>query len=92
MHSFLLCFIPLFVAIDPVGLLPVFVSVTTGYTPQRRRRLVAEAVPTAAVIGVAFFLLGRLLLGYLNIGVADLRIAGGALLFMYALVDLFVPG
>lgn len=90
--DFLLCFIPLFVAIDPLGMLPVFCSVTTGYDRARRRKLVLQAVPTALFIGAGFFVLGGPVLDFLNIALADLQIAGGAILFVFSLLDLIITG
>lgn len=90
--SLTLCLIPMFVAVDPVGLVPVFVSVTGSMTATQRRRVVLQAVPTALAIGVAFIILGRSVLQFLGVGLADLQIAGGALLFIYAMMDLIVPG
>lgn len=92
LDAFLLCFIPLLVAIDPLGMAPVFLSVTSGFDTAQRRRLVAHALPTAAAIGVSFFLLGPTLLGYLGVAITDMQIAGGGLLFIFAMLDLFIPG
>lgn len=92
MEAFLLCFIPLFVAIDPLGMVPVFVSVTAGMDASERRRLVMQAIPTALAIGLGFFLLGSPLLHFLGIGLSDMQIAGGVLLFVYAVMDMFIPG
>lgn len=92
LQSFLLCFVPLFVAMDPLGLVPVFVSITAGYDAAGRRKLVMQAIPTAGVIGLLFFALGSPLLKMLRVEVADMQIAGGALLFVYAMMDLFVAG
>jgi multiple antibiotic resistance protein len=89
---FLLCFIPLFVAMDPPGILPVFFRLTAGCNAQQRKRLVLQAIPAAALIGLVFFSLGRPILSFLHIQVFDLQIAGGVLLFLYALMDLVVPG
>jgi multiple antibiotic resistance protein len=92
MREFMLCFIPLFVAIDPLGMVPIFVNVTADATAAGRRKLVMQALPTAGAIGVGFFLLGPWLLGFLNIQISDMQIAGGVLLFVYAMMDLFLPG
>ena len=92
LDAFLLCFIPLFVAIDPVGLLPIFASVTLGKSPAERRSLVLKAVPVALIIGVSFYLLGPHLLRFMNIRLSDLQIAGGILLFLFAMLDLVLPG
>lgn len=92
MKEFLLCFIPLFVAMDPPGILPVFFRLTAGCTSAQRKRLVMLAIPSATAIGLIFFVAGRPILDFLHIKVFDLQIAGGILLFLYALMDLVVPG
>lgn len=91
-QSFVLCFVPLFVAMDPLGLVPVFVSITAGNDAAARRKLVMQAIPAAGVIGLLFFALGSPLLKMLRVEVADMQIAGGALLFVYAMMDLFIAG
>jgi multiple antibiotic resistance protein len=91
-ESFLLCFIPLLVAIDPVGLLPIFTGVTIGRTPPQRRALVLRAIPVALAIGVVFFSFGFRVLRFMNIELSDLQIAGGILLFIFAMLDLVLPG
>lgn len=92
MNEFLLCFIPLFVAMDPPGILPVFFRLTAGCNSQQRRKLVLLAIPSATAIGLIFFVAGRPILDFLHIKVFDLQIAGGILLFLYALMDLVIPG
>ncbi len=90
--SFLPHFIPLFVAMDPVGLLPVFLSLTHGMDDRRRRAVTFEAVTTAGVVALAFMFLGNAVFAYLNITAADFRIAGGVLLLVLAVTDLLTPG
>lgn len=92
MRAFLLCFVPLFAAIDPPGLAPVFLSVTASKDRPARRRLVVQAITAAFFIGVAFFLGGLTLLNFLGVTVADMRVAGGGLLFIFAMMDLFMTG
>ncbi len=92
MEAFLLCLIPLFVAMDPPGLIPVFLNITQGFTAAQRRRITLQAVPTALAIAVVFILVGRPLLSFLKIDIPDLQIAGGIILFVYALMDLMVAG
>ena len=43
MKDFWLCFVPLFVAVDAIGILPMYVGLTQGIDQARRRKLVAEA-------------------------------------------------
>jgi multiple antibiotic resistance protein len=89
---FLQTFIPLFVAIDPFGMIPIFLGVTDGMSDRRRRRVTFEAVTAATIICLAFMFLGESLFGFLNIRDFDFRIAGGVLLLVLAVYDLLVPG
>lgn len=88
MKDFWLCFVPLFVAVDAVGVLPMFVTLTEGTDPIRRRGIVFQSVTTASVVAVAFLWLGPVLLRFLGISVPDFMIAGGILLLAIALSDL----
>ncbi len=91
-HTFLSFFIPLFVAIDAPGMVPVFLAVTGGMTETRRRRLSFEAVSAAIIFAVTFMFLGNGLFEILSISANDFRIAGGILLLVLAVIDLIIPG
>ena len=71
MH-FLETFIPLFVAIDPLGLLPVFLSLTATLQLPRRRAVTYEAAISALTISLTFMFLGNLIFRFLSISVARL--------------------
>jgi multiple antibiotic resistance protein len=88
----LLAFIPLFVAVDAVGLLPVFVSLTQGLNAQERRRVIYQSTLTGGLLAVGFVFLGRALFRLLGIAMGDFMIAGGAILFCIAMIDLLSPG
>ena len=92
MSNFLLVFIPLLVAIDPLGLVPLFLSVTEGMTPERRRRTSFEAVTASLVICLVFMFLGGAIFNFLGIADYDFRIAGGTLLLVLAIYDLLHRG
>ena len=92
MKEFWLCFVPLFVAVDAIGVLPLFVSMTEGLPADRLRKVVAQSVVTAATVALAFLLFGPLLLRFMGITVADFMIAGGLLLLVIALNDLLSGG
>ena len=87
-QNFLLAFIPLFVAIDVLGTLPLFLGLTEGITEKRRKRLVIDATLTALVISLAFLGSGKLLFSFLGITENDFRIAGGLVLLVLAINDL----
>jgi len=89
MKSFILAFIPLFVAVDAVGVLPMFINLTEEISePQRFRKIVIQSILTATIVAVLFLILGSVLLRALGITVEDFMIAGGVLLFAISLRDL----
>lgn len=82
-------FATLFVVIDPPGLVPLFIALTTGMDTAHRRRLAQRACIIAAVLLTLFGLFGEALLGFIGISMPAFRIAGGILLFLTALDMLF---
>jgi multiple antibiotic resistance protein len=87
-QNFLLAFLPLFVAIDVLGTLPLFLGLTEGITENRRKRLVIDATLTALAISLIFLASGKLLFSFLGITENDFRIAGGLVLLVLAINDL----
>lgn len=88
MKEFWLCFIALFVAVDAIGVVPLFVSLTDGLPAQRLRAVIIQSVVTASLVALFFLNLGPGLLRYLNITVSDFMIAGGLLLLAISFSDL----
>jgi multiple antibiotic resistance protein len=88
MYEFWLCFIPLFVAVDIVGVLPIFVALTEGLDEPRVRRVIIDSIVTALAVAIAFLALGPVLLKFLGINVSDFMIAGGLLLLVISLNDI----
>ena len=88
MKEFWLCFVPLFVAVDAIGLLPAFLSLTRNVEEWRVKQVIYHSVLTASLVALLFLALGTLILELLGITVADFMIAGGILLFVLALGDL----
>jgi len=82
-------FATLFVVIDPPGLVPMFIALTTGLDPARRRRMALRACIIATILLTLFGLLGESVLGFIGISMPAFRIAGGILLFLTALDMLF---
>jgi multiple antibiotic resistance protein len=87
---FLDSFVILFVVIDPVGLAPIFATITHGGTSEYRRRMALRGTFIAAVILFVFVLCGAALLRALGIGMPAFQIAGGVLLFLIAVDMVFV--
>ncbi len=92
LRTFLLAFIPIFVAIDAVGLLPFFVMVSHSRRPAERARLLSQSLLTALALGLVFLFLGKAVFRFLGIEMGDFMIAGGGILFAIALVDLLGAG
>ncbi len=89
-RELLLSFIPLFVAVDAVGVLPFVLTMTEGLTPRQRTRAVRSAMLTALGLGLGFLVLGRLVFSALGITVSDFLVAGGLLLLVLAFRDIVV--
>jgi multiple antibiotic resistance protein len=89
MKSFLLAFIPLFVAIDPVGTLPFFLGLTQGFSAQEKRTLAFQAVVTAFLTGISFGIFGHMIFAFLGITSSDFQIAGGLLLLILSVREMF---
>jgi len=82
-------FATLFVVIDPIGLAPMFLALTQGMSPARRRSLAIRACAVAAAVLTLFGLFGSALLDGMGISLDAFRISGGMLLFLIAVEMLF---
>lgn len=74
----------LFVTVDPIGLAPIFLALTPGWSRAARRVVAVKASAVAFGILLAFALVGNSLLGFLGISLSAFRVAGGLLLFWIA--------
>ncbi|WP_281982856.1 MarC family protein [Thalassorhabdomicrobium marinisediminis] len=88
--SFLItAFVALFVVIDPIGLAPLYVALTAGMSPAKRRAIGIRACAVSIAILFVFSLAGNDILEFAGISMPAFRIAGGILLFLTALDMLF---
>lgn len=85
---FLQAFIPLFVAIDPIGLAAIFLGLGQNIAAERRQKIADQAVWTGGLVALGFLLLGKSVFAALGISVGDFQIAGGLILFILAAKDL----
>jgi multiple antibiotic resistance protein len=90
-NNILHAFIPLFVAVDAFGILPMFVALTEGMDAKEKNQVVIQSIWTASVVAIIFILVGKLIFRYLGIEVADFMIAGGAILFCISISDIINP-
>lgn len=92
LQKFLEVLIPLVVAVDPLGMIPVFVGMTAHLTPRRRLQVSLEAIGTGLIVCVGFMFLGHAMFRFLMISDTDFRIAGGIILLVLAILDLLIMG
>jgi len=85
----LTAFVTLLVVVDPIGVAPMFVALTSGQDETRRRATLARAVLIALGVTLFFLLAGRPLLALLGVSVHAFAISGGILLFATAMPMLF---
>ncbi|MGZ8743609.1 MAG: MarC family protein [Nocardioides sp.] len=78
-------FVTLFVIMDPVGTIPIFLSLTRGRSTATIRRAAWQAVAVSFGVIVAFAFFGQQILSYLHISLPALQVAGGLLLLLVAL-------
>ncbi|MEN6466047.1 MAG: MarC family protein [Syntrophaceae bacterium] len=88
MTEFWLSFLPIFMAVNAIGLIPIFISFTIDLHEEQIHKIILETVITAAAVALVFLAIGSFLFRILGITVSDFMIAGGALIFVIALTDL----
>jgi len=88
LEKFLQAFIPLFVAIDPIGLAAIFLGLGQGVPLATRQKIAHQAAWTACGVCLIFLLLGQTIFSALGITSSDFQIAGGLILFILAARDL----
>lgn len=81
----------MWVLVDPIGTVPVFLAVTSGAGKQHRRMIAVRAVAIAALILLFFIIAGKIVLQALGIPLTSFQIAGGIVLFLFALTMVFGP-
>jgi multiple antibiotic resistance protein len=87
-ETFLLAFIPMFVAFDALGIIPMFLGLTDTIDKEGRKKLTIQASFTALIICLAFLFIGNAIFNFLGITVNDFRIAGGLILLIISINDL----
>lgn len=91
-EKFLVAFIPVFVAIDPIGLVALFMGLGTSASPQQRKHQAVLGIFTGLGVAIGFIFLGKIIFSALGITVADFQIAGGLILLILATRELVTFG
>ncbi len=79
----------LFLVLDPVGNVPLFFALTSGFSEEEREKVFAESVLVASALLVAFVALGPPLLERYGVEMSDFKVAGGLVLLLVALMGMF---
>jgi len=87
-HQYVEIFAAIIVIVDPLGLLPIFISITADETERERARTARVAVIFAAVVMIVGSLVGGPVLKFFGISIASFRVAGGLLILILALAML----
>lgn len=88
MTAFWLSFLPVFMAVNAIGVIPIFLGLTINLHENQIHKIILETVITATAVALVFLAVGSMLFRVLGITVSDFMIAGGALIFVIALTDL----
>ncbi len=87
--EFLIVFIPMFIVIDPFGVMPIYLVLTKDMSPAERSKTLKYAITFGASLLVGFALLGKVILDYLSVSIDALRVAGGLLLLVIGVMMLY---
>lgn len=88
MNPYIESFLPLFVAINALGIIPVYLALTEQMMPPQRRRLTLQAVATSSLLATLILFAGQLIFSLLGITVNDLRVGGGLILLVLSISNL----
>ena len=78
-------FITIWVIIDPIAALPIFIGLTTAFDGATRRRIAAVSTLVCLVVLVFFICLGQIILTALGVSLHSFEVAGGLILFVFAI-------
>jgi multiple antibiotic resistance protein len=89
MNDYLSTFIFFFAVIDPIGTIPVFIAVTSGFSEKTKRNIALKATLLSALILSFFVIAGEPILTAISVPLPAFQIAGGIVLFIFALTMIF---
>tara|TARA_B110000881_G_C18309228_1_gene381061 strand:+ start:39 stop:647 length:609 start_codon:yes stop_codon:yes gene_type:complete len=89
MIDYVSTFIFFFAVIDPIGSVPVFLAVTGQFNEKTKRRIAVKATLVAATVLLFFIVAGEVILTSMAIPLSAFQIAGGIVLFLFALSMIF---
>ncbi len=91
-HSFASALVLLLLVLDPLGGLPIYITIMRGVAPARRRWVAVREVGIAFVVLFAFIFFGDAFLRVMRLSERSLEVAGGVILAMVAIRMIFASG
>ena len=74
MIKFWLCFVPLFVAVDALGVLPIFIGLIEGLERSKVRKIIWASVVNAMIVALLFLAVGKAIFTFIGITIPDFKI------------------
>lgn len=88
LNTLFLAFVPLFVAVDALGMTPILAGMTQGMEASKRNKLITTSALVALLVAVLFVLGGEYVFRIVGITEHDFRVAGGVLLLALSIYDI----
>tara|TARA_B100000029_G_C17543804_1_gene947698 strand:+ start:1280 stop:1918 length:639 start_codon:yes stop_codon:yes gene_type:complete len=85
LEFFILCFSSLFTLINPIGIVPIFISITEEHNQKERENIAIKAIIFSFFVLIIFAFIGEIIFAFYGITIHAFRIAGGILLFKISL-------
>ena len=77
-------FVTIWIIIDPIGALPIFIALTAGFNSGTRLRMALVTAIVAFIVLIFFISVGQIILNALGVSLTAFEIAGGVILFLFA--------
>jgi len=91
-HTFVSAFVLLLLVLDPLGSMPIFISVLRGVAPERRRIVALREAGIAFCVLLVFMVSGQSFLNLMHLSERSLEVAGGVILLIIAVRMIFASG
>ncbi|MYM64220.1 MarC family protein [Pseudomaricurvus sp. HS19] len=92
MIDYVATFIYFFAVIDPIGTIPVFLAVTSQHQAGERAKIALLAFLVSLAVLLFFIVAGEIILTAMKIPLSAFQVAGGIVLFLFALTMIFGEG
>lgn len=87
-ENFIFSFVGTFVAMDIIGILPIYLGITQNFSPSKRNQIVNQSLLVAASVAISFAVIGKWIFKYMGIDMYDFKVGGGIVLLVMAILDL----